>query len=102
MDAELKGHLDVLFADAKEREAEILADETISEEYKDFLSHNKELVNAEDYEYVIKEVMEHGNDHFNPVTVFSNSLALALTGKSHVAASYNYVANLWHQLNQID
>lgn len=102
MDLELIGHLDVLFADAKERQADILADESINQEYKDFIQKNQELVNEEDYLYIMEEVFKQGETLFSAGAVLMNSLALVVQGKGQVATSYQYIAALWNQLNQLD
>ncbi len=95
-----KHDLDVLFADIKLNQEELLSNEEVTQEYKDLILFWDKLEVEEDYEYFMSEMMKNGARLFNPATVLMLTCSLTFQGKFELLESFKRMANLYWELKK--
>lgn len=96
-----KYDLDILFADLKSQQKEILESPAVSQEYKDMLQAFDALELEEDYEYFMEQMFKLGDQVFSDMVILATSVKLAVQGKADVCQSYNNIARLYKSLKKM-
>ena len=96
-----KHDLDVLFSNSKKHQEVLLSSDEVSEEQKEMIKCFDKLELEEDYEFFLGELMNNGQNLFNPFRVITVTTALLLKGEQELADSYNAIGRLYYSLNKI-